>query len=143
MRGLLFEGVFIVKAEWVMQINTFCKITNNIDSPDRKVKKLFPRSCAGMIWYSKFDTALKSLTKRFHDVNKYNKKFFSYIINLNTFEWVYMLQIILCWIFIWITEAQLRVRGGTIKAVLSLSWKKTSHFPVIFKFNFFNDWCSN
>ena len=73
-----------------MQINTLCKITNNIDNPDSKVKKLFPRSCARMIWYSNFDTSLKSLTKRFHDVNKYNKTFFSYIINLNTFEWVYI-----------------------------------------------------
>ena len=65
--------------------------SNNIDSPDRQVKKVFLRSCAGMIWYSNFDSAFKSLTKRFHDVNKCNKYFFSYIINLNTFEWVYML----------------------------------------------------
>ena len=33
LRGSLFEGVFIVKAKWVLQINTFYKITMNIESP--------------------------------------------------------------------------------------------------------------
>ena len=40
------------------------------------VKKLFLRVCAGLMWYSNFDTALKSLTKRFHNVNEYNSKFY-------------------------------------------------------------------
>ena len=99
----------------------------------KRQKKLFPWSCEGLIWYSSFDTGLKSLPKQFRNVNKYNKKF----LQLNTLEniWVRLpaghIECLTLNLYM-SNRGAARSGRGDDKSCFILKLNKARYFPGIF-----------